>query len=317
MANRFSNFAIKIEKTGPSANIMNGTQNLDIALNTTAIQPAGGNAFDDLHHVATQTPEISVTTESLKGVLDIAPNIQGLCLTGGPTITGITVHSQAHDACGAVPRIAASSSSAQMVEGRLVVETVNGSPGSNATISYRGHGASVTGAVEPIVFVHGSVALPTVDAALKNTMWVLGKVIVGGTTIDRIVSVTISYNLAIIKPITYGSIWPLEVHVTKTSPTISITTEDVSLVDPGLITSSGLAVTHANTSIQFRKRDGTGFVADVTAEHIKLTAAGIAFARQVYTAGGAATGTAVIGINTIDDGSLNPLVWNTAIAYVP
>ena len=76
-------------------------------------------------------------------------------------------------------------------------------------------------------------------------------------------------------------------------------------------------MTHANTNIQFRKRDVAGFVINSTAEHIKVTAAGIAFARQVYTAGGAATGTAVIGINTIDDGTNNPLVWDTAIAYAP
>lgn len=314
MANRFSNDSFRVVRTGPVTTIMNGIVSLDVSLNTTAIQPSGGNAFDDLHHVATQTPEILLGTESLKGVLDTANFIQGLCLD---TSTGLTVFTQAHEACGAVPRIAASSSSAQMEFGRLVIETITASPGANAVVTFRAHGASLTGAVEPIVFTHGSVALPTVDAAFKNTMWALGKVVVGGTTIDRVTSVTISYNHAIIKPITVGSIWPLEVHVTKVSPTISITTEDVSLVEPGLITTSGLAVTHANTNIQFRKRDGTGFKTDVTAEHIKLTAAGIAFARQAYTAGGAATGTSVIGINTIDDGSNNPLVWNTAIAYAP
>lgn len=314
MANRFSNDSFRIVRTGPTTTIMNGIVNLDVSLNTTAIQPSGGNAFDDLHHVATQTPEIAITTESLEGVLDSVSFIQGLCLDTG---TGLTVYTQAHDNCGAVPRIASQSSSAEMVVGRIVIETINASPGANATVSFRAHGTSATGAVEPIAWTHGSVALPTVDAGLKNTMWTLGKVVVGGTTIDRPVSVTISYNLALIKPISFGSIWPLEVSVTKTSPTISITTEDVSLVDPGLITSSGLAVTHANTSIQFRKRDGTGFFADGSSEHIKVTAAGIAFARQVYSASGAATGTAVIGINTIDDGSNNPLVWLTKTTYAP
>ena len=316
MANRFSNDSFKVVRTGPTTTIMNGITSLDVALNTSTITPSGGNAFDDLHNVATQTPEIAITTEGITGALTTVAFINGLCLTGSGD--ELDVYMQAHNLCGAVPRNATQSSQAQMVHGRILVESVNASPGANATVSLRAHATSATGAIEPIVWTHGSITLPTVDAAYKNTMWSLGKVIVAGVEIDKVTNVSISYNHSVLKPITNGSIWPVEVAVTKTSPTISITTEDTTLIEPGTYTTSGLAVTHANTNIQFRKRaDNAAFVSDVTAEHINLTAAGVAYIRQVYTASGNATGTSVIGINTIDDGSNNPIVWDLAWAYVP
>lgn len=324
MANRFSNAICEIDYLdgGQLTTRFNGITNVDVALNTQTVAPAGGNAFDDLHNVVSQTPEITITSECLIGVLNNMIGIQGTCL--GPVasgVNGLTIWTQAHDLCAAIPRVIAGNSKAVMGEGRVVVESVNAAPGTNATITFRGHGVSLTGATEPIVFTHGSETLPVpsdITGDTDNVMWSLGKVIVGGTTIDRITSVAVNYNLSILKPISSGMIYPLEVAVTKTSPTITITTEDVSLIDPGAFTQTGLAATHANTSIQFRKRaDNGAFIADITAEHIKLTAAGIAYIQQVYSASGNATGTSVIGINTIDDGSNDPLVWDTAIAYAP
>lgn len=316
MANRFSNDSFKITTTGPATRILNGITSADVALNTSTITPAGGDAFDDIHNVATQTPEIAVTTESLAGILDKVPFINGLCLTDPGT--GFYLYMQAHSLCGSVPRLATASSVAQIEAGRILLESVSASPGANTTVSFRVHATSETGAVEPIVWTHGSITLPTVDAGYKNEMYSLGKVIVAGTVIDKVTNVSINYNHSVLKPITAGSIWPVEVAVTKTSPTISITTEDTTLIEPGAYTTSGLVVTHANTNIQFRKRaDNAAFISDITGEHVNLTAAGVAYIRQVYTASGNATGTSVIGINTIFDGTLNPIAWDTAWSYTP
>ena len=80
---------------------------------------------------------------------------------------------------------------------------------------------------------------------------------------------------------------------------------------------ASLACTHANTIIYLRKRstDGTSFVADGTAEHIKITAHGVAAMTQVVSGDAQRFTEHALQISAFEDGSANnPIIITTASA---
>ena len=315
---RHSNDVLRINYNdgGVQTAIMNGITNLDINNNKTLVTPAGGDAAPDQHTVQTWVPEIGIGLENLLGVLTHV-GLFGRCLRVVSAETGATVFTQAHDLCGATGRQSgASHGSARIEHGRIVIESINASPPNNAVINVRIHAGQDDRTVDPIITSYGA-TLPTVDAGLKNLQYLLGRVRVGGNDIQRVTNVSIAYNATVIKPATVGQLTPKEVAVTRVAPVITITTEDVTLHD-ATIGKFGTTVTHAASDIQFVLRaGGAGLVDDLTALHLKVTFAGSAHIRQIYTSSGVATGTSVLTINTIDDGTNQPLVWDLASAYSP
>lgn len=80
--------------------------------------------------------------------------------------------------------------------------------------------------------------------------------------------------------------------------------------------STGAVGTHANTAFSFRKRDGAGgFVSDVTAEHIQMTAYGPVYFDQLLSGSGQEAATTSFRMQCLKDGNGNPpLQFDTATA---
>jgi hypothetical protein len=98
-------------------------------------------------------------------------------------------------------------------------------------------------------------------------------------------------------------------------PTLTVSGIDPSWFDQLGLGLSGSNVTHANTTIGFRKRDGGGFVADGTAEHIEMTVNGIAYNDQLFSASRNEAATSSIRVECLEDSSGNaPVILTTATA---
>jgi hypothetical protein len=78
----------------------------------------------------------------------------------------------------------------------------------------------------------------------------------------------------------------------------------------------GIAATHANTSIRFRKRiNKTGtFVPDATAEHIVITSDGMVVPIQPFQAQNQADGNTQFELTGVFDGTNTPFLINAASA---
>ena len=318
VGDRYSNDVLRLNYNdgGTQTAIMNGITSLDISNNKTLVVPAGGDAYPDQHTVQTWVPEIGLGIENLLGILTHV-GLHGRCLQVVSAETGATVFTQAHDLCGATGRKSGSNhGSARIEHGRVIIESINASPPNNAVANIRIHGAQSDRTVDPLIVAHNA-ALPTVDAGLLNLQYLLGRVRIGGAAIQRVTNVSIAYNATVNKPAVVGQLAPKEVFISRVSPVVTITTEDVTLHDSS-IGKFGSSITHANSDIQFVLRDGgAGLVDDATANHLKATINGSAHVRQIYTASGTATGTSVITVNCEDDGTNAPIVWDLASTYTP
>lgn len=98
-------------------------------------------------------------------------------------------------------------------------------------------------------------------------------------------------------------------------PVINISGIDAELFGTGKVPPVGTAITHAGTTIFLRKRkeDGIGFVANGTAEHIKVTVNGVAVVTS-HRGTGNGKSEVSLQITTNWDGTNAPIVFDTASA---
>ena len=101
------------------------------------------------------------------------------------------------------------------------------------------------------------------------------------------------------------------------TPSIELNGKDLEWLDAAVIPVSGAAAAHANSNLYLRKRAiGTaGFVADGTAEHIKVTYAGVATILNAVSAQASQAADTSLRIEAFEDSSGNaPLIITTASA---
>lgn len=113
-----------------------------------------------------------------------------------------------------------------------------------------------------------SVTLPTIYPSV-SPIYTLGKVVLNATTIQP-QNVNINFGVDVAKYSSGSSIYTEFVGARSFSPSITVDTLDSTVA--GTIGLTGAYYTAAQVVIYFRKRsEGGSFVADGTAEHIKLT----------------------------------------------
>lgn len=170
------------------------------------------------------------------------------------------------------------------------------------------------GTNNPIV-IGTAVALPTLPASAGR--WTIGKVTIGGVLITCNIQVDIDFGITTDLFGCDSDIWDTHLNLDDIKPKISITSLDVENFGAATVPLIGLAGTHANTTIYLRKRTTSGlasFVGDATAEHIKITAAGILLCNEAMSASGNKQGQAQLEMTCTYDGTNTPLVFNTASA---
>jgi hypothetical protein len=170
----------------------------------------------------------------------------------------------------------------------------------------------------------GNNALIISDAADMPTLtggglrWTIGSIKIGNIALTEWTSLEIDFGNSVESRGSQGSVFDQYVEVRTHAPTITVTGIDPNwFKETGGIPQAGLACTQANTIIYLKKRaaSGIGYVADVTTEHIKLSAAGFATVGTVFSSDAQRYGETSVQVKCVEDASANdPIVVDTTSA---
>lgn len=154
---------------------------------------------------------------------------------------------------------------------------------------------------------------PTSDALRFS----LGPVKIGNVTLSAYRSLTIDFGVEARAEGAESAVWPTHSSVVRIAPRLTIAGIDPTwFAASGAVALDGLAATHANTLIYLRKRLAGGtFVTNVTAEHISITACGIAYPEKLFEVTDGPAGV-TLSMPLYYDGTNLPLIVDTTAAIV-
>jgi hypothetical protein len=157
-----------------------------------------------------------------------------------------------------------------------------------------------------------NVSLPA--GAADGARHTLGPVTIGGVSLASLRTLTVNFGINAQTEGADSKLWDTHASYEDIAAVITIAGIDPEWLDTAAIPITGKAATHANTTIYLRKRlSGGTFVADNVAEHIAITAAGLATINEVFTAGkGKGPASCALEIRLLYDGTNDPLVIDTA-----
>lgn len=311
MASPYKQHAIKIYGDGMGAAvIVRDILDSRLELNPEVRREVtSANSTPDHVAMVGQKNLFSFTTYDIKGVLD-AIGVVGLGITSA-TNPGVVNYLQKFDDVGN----AASGSSHRsytLGDGLLVPKML--------TCEHQGDFRLTCemplvwdGTNNPIVLSE-SAALPTITQVPNR--WTLGKVIVGGVTLDRYTSISIDFGNNYATRGSESAVWDKSIEQITHEPSITITG-----IDPLWFKASsgipigGIVAANATDKVYLRKRtqDGNSFVGDGTSGHMLITPAGLASitqASQVVMQRLSETSLVIYGAK--DSSGNMPLVLNTA-----
>ncbi len=176
---------------------------------------------------------------------------------------------------------------------------------------------SADGAAHPIS-ISDVAALPTLVA--NNVLHSIGPITLGiaGSvfTFDCPQNVSIDFGSGADTLGCGSDVYDTHLQYPRSAPVITISGIEASVFGgANAVPPVGKAIDHANSKIFFRRRaaNGIGFVADATAQHIRLTANGVAVVTE-HTGQGTNRAEVSIQITTSWDGTNAPIAINTAAA---
>lgn len=155
--------------------------------------------------------------------------------------------------------------------------------------------------------------LPTAEA--DDERFAIGPVQIGSKSLSHFRSVDIDFGINAPAESADGDVWPTFIAIESVNPRITFRGIDPEWLKSTNVPLVGLTCTHANTIFYLRKRAiGGTFVVNGTAEHIKFTAAGLAYVEEVFDATGQGASETNLVLPCSYDGTNAPLVINTASA---
>ena len=270
-----------------------------------------GEAYVRHRSVIRIGPSLSFTTKNVKEAYD-AIGLTGLNIGG--LATGIVAYLQQHDQGGL--RVAGSTHlSYTYKHGLLRLGTLSVSHRAAATLSVES-AISFDGTNTPVIEA-ATVALPTLPAQTEYTLDDAASSI-GGVSLSNFRDISVDFGVVAQTEGTDSAIYDTFAGIYTIMPIITASGIDPEWLKSSNIPLGGLACTHANTILYLRKRaHGGQFVADGTAEHIKITAAGIANIESIFESSSenvSAPTTTGFVLHTHHDGTNTPLVFDTASA---
>lgn len=157
-------------------------------------------------------------------------------------------------------------------------------------------------------------ALPT--APSDNERFTIGAFTIESIVCGQITRVEIDFGILARVASADSDRYNTHASIRAIEPVITLTGTDLQWLKSTNIPRTGKAVTHANTKMYLRKRstNAAGFVANGTAEHIKLTAAGMAAIEGVFEDNDDEPSGITLTLTTNYDGSNAPITINTASA---
>lgn len=318
MAN-FSNDGMVVHCVGDaSATNIGGVTNFGNNPNTTTTAPETGDAYPQAQALISQTHEGSVTTTSLKSVLDTI-GLTGKCIRSDGSHAGAQMFAQKHDSCSASGRAASGHISKTYNNGHLLIDSINGSGRSAVESQLMAHGISSDGVTRP----YDTSTSATLPATIDLQQFVIGKPTILGTVINYVESVNVSYNTEIEKTDDAGSIWPTDYSIVKVSPVVELTVRSPELY--GTTFPEGGQRTNSDTVLRYIQRvleqadeansENSAFKQFDANHHILGQLNGLVTVTQDYSAAGQAFSRCQIRIDCSETTSVVPIVWTTDVHY--
>ena len=268
--------------------------------------PTSGDMFNRFLSIIGQNPGAAFSTMECGTALD---NIALLGLKiAATTDTGVTLYAQ-KNAEGSTRATGGSHKSYNFQEGIIIPLSMRADHQGDCVIDY-GLLASYDGTNNPIV-ISESVSLPT--ASTDAQRYTIGPVTLAGVSIEDYTSIEVDFGINARAIGAESDIWPTFAYIPTINPKITIRGINVGwLKTTGAIPLLGATCTHANTKVYWRARvDGGTTATDVTASHIKMTAAGIAYVDDAFDASADDDAETSIMLDMTYDGTNNPIVITT------
>lgn len=167
------------------------------------------------------------------------------------------------------------------------------------------------GSNDPVVITDSS----AVPAAVDASYFTLGGATIGGVSCGGKSDLTVDFGLDAMGEGGDSDVWDTIASIRNARSSITFESLDPTLFSAANIPLEGKAATHANTIIYLRKRmQGGQFVADLTAEHIKLTGDGMVVPDDCFSADKNNPGRVSFTLPLRYDGTNAPLVVDPASA---
>lgn len=301
-----SSYAVKY-----GATVLSGLTNLNTQLNPQVQNDTGiGSPFPQFVAITEQKPQMLFSSTMLASVFATTGST-GAKIDGTNSLVGVLA--QLGD--DGLPLSGSVHRTYTAVRGLLLPRRLNCTHRRPAQIDLEALLFSSDGAAHPIV-IADNVALPTLEVA--NIQHTLGAIQLGvsGTVFDFecAQSLSIDFGNGAQTRGCGSDIYDKHVEQPGIKSVITLTGLSAAMFGPSGVPPVGLKLTHAGTIIYLRKRNaGIGFVADGTAEHIKLTAEGVAVVTQ-HTGQGTAAAEVTVQITCGWDGTNAPITIDTASA---
>ncbi len=162
---------------------------------------------------------------------------------------------------------------------------------------------------DPVV-IGDSQPLPALPGEERFT---LGPITLESISLGGLKSLSIDFAVTAETEGSGSSKWDTQSSIATIIPIITLRGIDIEWLKSTNIPLEGKAATHANTKIYLRKyADGNSYVADDVAEHVKFTAAGLAYIDTALDVSGNDTGETSLVMVCKNDGSNDPIVIDTA-----
>ncbi len=300
-------YAVKIEGSDETDLFFDQvtTQDFDPATNLVT-QALSGSVDPQSNYIGTKDPTFSIQTTALKTFLDGISIINGLQIVSDVDDDGIELWFQK-----------VVSGGSRQTGGNHIKLTVNKGFISPLTISASEGGgpATLDFLIAALYDGTNNAVVKTVSQSLEGTPavdenYVMGKVEVNGTDISDLESWTLDLGLQLAFRRGAGDVAPSLVWIQERQPSLVARTADLAVLDY----LDGVALSSTAVAYLRKVAEGSGRVADATAEHIKFTINAGMVSVENTSASGNDPAIAEIRITPKWDGSNDIIVKSTTSA---
>lgn len=248
------------------------------------------------------------TTNQLKAALDVAGTLgKNVADLAG----GLCLYAQKH-ADGATRAAGANHRKYAFAKGILAPRRISVDHRGDATIEYDAVVTSADGSTDP-VSITDSVSLP--GAVADGGRWTLGPTTLGGKLFTGKRTLSIEFGIDAVAEASDSDLYDTFASIRAVNSRLTLRGTDVQWLKSNMIPLTGLACTYANSKVFLRKRAaGSTFVADGTAEHIKLIPVGTAVVDNALDVSEGNAAEVSISVPLYFDGTNAPLTIDTASA---
>lgn len=291
--------------------VLGGITNMGLSLNPDVkSDPGPGSVFPQFAQTVAEKPKITLSTQAVAAWLAVVGST-GALIDGTNTFIGYF----AKLAATGLPASSNVHRSYTFSRGLLVPKRLNIQGRGFASLDVEALSYSADGTTHPLA-ESDTATLPTV--ARDNIHHTIGKVALGGgspVVIDCVNNISIDFGSKAEAIACGSSLYDQHIQVPGVAPVITLRGISYESFGSSGVPKAGTVLTNTGTKIYLRKyaADGTGFVADATAEHICLSVVGLAKVTE-HTGNGLQRGEVTIQITTNWDGTNAPITIDTASA---